>query len=235
MIRALYSAASGMTAQQTQRRQHRQQPGQRQHRGLQDRAARSSRICCTRTWCSRARPPASRPPCPPACNSAWARAPRPTRSSSRRATFTQTGNPLDLVIQGNGFFQIQLPTASWPTRAPASSSSNKDGNMVTPNGNLLSPQITIPPNAQSITIATDGTVSYTLPGQTAAQKAGQIQLANFQQSGRLEQPRPESVSAHRCFGRRRLSAIPAARKAWARCCRATPSNPTSAWWRSSSI
>ena len=56
---------------------------------------------------------------------------------------------------------------------------NKDGNMVTSDGDLLNPQITIPPDAQSITIATDGTVSYTLPGQTAAQKAGQIQLAGF--------------------------------------------------------
>ena len=44
---------------------------------------------------------------------------------------------------------------------------------------MLEPQITIPPQAQSVTIATDGTVSYNLPGQTAAQTAGQIQLANF--------------------------------------------------------
>jgi flagellar basal-body rod protein FlgG len=47
------------------------------------------------------------------------------------------------------------------------------------NGNLLDPGITIPQNAQAITIATDGTVSYTVPGQTAAQTAGQIQLATF--------------------------------------------------------
>jgi flagellar basal-body rod protein FlgG len=47
------------------------------------------------------------------------------------------------------------------------------------------PQITIPPTAQNITIAQDGTVSYTLTGQTAAQKAGQIQLANFQNPGGL--------------------------------------------------
>jgi flagellar basal-body rod protein FlgG len=44
----------------------------------------------------------------------------------------------------------------------------------------LQPQITIPPDAQAVTIAPDGTVSYTLPNQTAAQQAGQIQLANFQ-------------------------------------------------------
>src|SRR5689334_23743952 len=52
--------------------------------------------------------------------------------------------------------------------------------MVTSDGNPIEPQITIPPSAQNVSIAQDGTVSYSLPNQTAAQKAGQIQLANFQ-------------------------------------------------------
>src|SRR6266481_3506722 len=56
---------------------------------------------------------------------------------------------------------------------------DRDGNMVTANGDPIEPQITIPAQAQNITIATDGTVSYTQPGQTASQVAGQIQLANF--------------------------------------------------------
>jgi flagellar basal-body rod protein FlgG len=57
---------------------------------------------------------------------------------------------------------------------------DRDGNMVTSDGNPLEPQITIPPAAQQISIAQDGTVSYTLPNQSAAQQAGQIQLASFQ-------------------------------------------------------
>jgi flagellar basal-body rod protein FlgG len=56
---------------------------------------------------------------------------------------------------------------------------DRDGNVVTAQGDPIEPQITIPPQAQSITIAADGTVSYTQPGQTASQVAGQIQLANF--------------------------------------------------------
>jgi flagellar basal-body rod protein FlgG len=56
---------------------------------------------------------------------------------------------------------------------------NQTGNLVDANGNLLQPNITLPINAQGVTIATDGTVSYTLPNQTAAQTAGQIQLATF--------------------------------------------------------
>jgi flagellar basal-body rod protein FlgG len=57
---------------------------------------------------------------------------------------------------------------------------DKNGNMVTSSGDPLQPQITIPAQAQSIMIATDGTVSYTMPNQTASQQAGQIMLANFQ-------------------------------------------------------
>ena len=56
---------------------------------------------------------------------------------------------------------------------------DRNGNLVDSSGNMLQPQITIPAQAQSITIAGDGTVSYTQPGQTASQTAGQIQLALF--------------------------------------------------------
>jgi flagellar basal-body rod protein FlgG len=56
---------------------------------------------------------------------------------------------------------------------------DKDGNLVTPDGNPLEPQITIPAIAQQVSIAQDGTVSYTLNSQTGAQQAGQVQLANF--------------------------------------------------------
>jgi flagellar basal-body rod protein FlgG len=108
-----------------------------------------------------------------------------TKPSSNEIIFTQgnfaaTSNPLDLVIQGNGFFQILQGNGQLAYTRDGSFQLDKDGSMVTANGNLLQPQITIPATAQSISIAGDGTVSYTLPGQTAAQKAGQIQLAGFQ-------------------------------------------------------
>jgi flagellar basal-body rod protein FlgG len=62
---------------------------------------------------------------------------------------------------------------------------DRDGNLVTATGDQVEPQITIPQQAQSITIAADGTVSYTQPGQSASQVAGQIQLANFTNPGGL--------------------------------------------------
>ncbi len=97
-----------------------------------------------------------------------------------QGAFSQTENPLDLVIQGNGFFQVRRPSGELAYTRAGSFHLDKDGNVVTPDGDALEPQITIPADAQQITIARDGTVSYTLPNQTAAQQAGQIQIAGFQ-------------------------------------------------------
>jgi len=108
-----------------------------------------------------------------------------TRTSSNEILFTQgsfsqTDNPLDMVIQGKGFFQVRRPSGELAYTRAGSFHVDRDGNMVTSDGNAVEPQITIPQDAQQISIATDGTVSYTQPNQTAAQQAGQIQLANFQ-------------------------------------------------------
>jgi flagellar basal-body rod protein FlgG len=96
-----------------------------------------------------------------------------------QGNFQLTSNPLDVVIQGIGFFQIRLPDGSVAYSRDGGFQLDANGNVVTASGNALEPQITIPSAAQSITIAADGTVSYTQPGQTAAQVAGQIQLALF--------------------------------------------------------
>ena len=108
-----------------------------------------------------------------------------TRASSNEiifteGNFTETDNPYDVVIKGNGFFQVRLPTGDLAYTRDGSFQLDKNGNLVDSSGNPVEPQITIPSNAQSVTIAPDGTVSYLLPGQTAAQTAGQIQLAIFQ-------------------------------------------------------
>ena len=97
-----------------------------------------------------------------------------------QGNFTQTNNPYDVVIQGNGFFQIRRASGDLAYTRDGSFQLDKNGNLVTSSGDAVEPQITIPSNAQSVTIAPDGTVSYVLPGQTAAQTAGQFQLALFQ-------------------------------------------------------
>jgi flagellar basal-body rod protein FlgG len=93
--------------------------------------------------------------------------------------FSQTNNPLDLVIQGQGFFQIRRATGDLAYTRSGNFHLNRDGQVVTLDGDLLDPPITIPQNAVSVTIATDGTVSYSQAGQSASQQAGQIQLATF--------------------------------------------------------
>ena len=107
-----------------------------------------------------------------------------TRASSNEIVFTQgdfsqTNNPLDMVIQGRGFFQVRRPSGELAYTRAGAFHLDKDGNMVTSDGDALEPQIVIPPTSQTVTIATDGTVSFLQAGQTNAQLAGQIQLANF--------------------------------------------------------
>ena len=113
-----------------------------------------------------------------------------TRAANNEIVFTQgdfqqTGNSLDLVIQGSGFFQILQPNGQLAYTRSGNFTLDRNGTVVTQQGYPLQPQTTIPSQAQAITIANDGTVSYTLPGQTAAQTAGQIQLANFANPGGL--------------------------------------------------
>ena len=99
--------------------------------------------------------------------------------------FTTTGNPLDMAIQGAGFFQVTMPDGETAYTRAGMFHLDNQGNMVTADGNALNPAITIPADATNITIGSDGTVSVTEPGQTQAQQVGTIQLATFQSPGGL--------------------------------------------------
>lgn len=91
----------------------------------------------------------------------------------------QTTNNLDLAIKGNGFFQVQQPDGTTAYTRDGSFQLDANGQIVTNNGYTLLPGITIPANAQSVTIGNDGTVSVLVPGNVAPQTVGQVQLANF--------------------------------------------------------
>ena len=96
-----------------------------------------------------------------------------------QGNLTQTGNSLDVGINGQGFFQIMQPNGTIAYSRDGAFQMNNQGQLVTSNGYLLQPPVTIPPNSQSITIGSDGTVSVVLPGQAQPQQVGTIQLANF--------------------------------------------------------
>ncbi len=97
----------------------------------------------------------------------------------------QTGNSLDVAIQGAGFFTITRPDGTLAYTRDGSFHMNNQGSLVTADGDLLQPQITVPPNASSISITRYGVVNVTLPGQTNPQQVGQINLATFANPGGL--------------------------------------------------
>ena len=104
----------------------------------------------------------------------------------------QSGNSLDLAVKGNGFFQVQMPDGTTAYTRDGSFQVSSTGQVVTSSGYTVQPGITVPANAQSITVAADGTVSVTLPGQATPQVLGQIQLANFINPPGLE-PRGQNL------------------------------------------
>src|ERR1700689_1379013 len=91
----------------------------------------------------------------------------------------QTANPLDLAIEGDGFFQVTLPDGTAAYTRDGSFKKDSNGSIVTADGYFLSPQITIPANATGVQVGADGTVTAQIPGQQQPQQLGQIQLVRF--------------------------------------------------------
>lgn len=98
---------------------------------------------------------------------------------------TNTGNQLDVAIQGQGYFQVLTPTGTLAYTRDGSFQLNQQRQIVTQDGNPIQPAITIPANATSVTIGQDGTVSVEEPNQTQAAQVGTIQLALFPNDGGL--------------------------------------------------
>jgi flagellar basal-body rod protein FlgG len=179
MIRAIYSAASGMTAQQTNVDNIANTLANANTTGYKMRRAQFQDLLY-QTMMQPGAAAAQQTIVPVGLQLGLGTKAASNEIIFTQGNFSQTNNPLDLVIQGNGFFQIQLPNGQLAYTRAGSFQYNNAGMIVDSNGNPLQPAITIPLTAQSVTIAQDGTVSYNQPGQTASQQAGQIQLALFQ-------------------------------------------------------
>jgi flagellar basal-body rod protein FlgG len=179
MIRALYSAASGMNAQQMNVDNIANNLANANTAGYKARRTQFQDLLY-QTTVQPGAAAGSQTTVPTGLQVGLGTRPSSNEIIFTQGAFSQTSNPLDMVIQGKGFFQIRRPSGELAYTRDGSFHLNKDGNIVTSDGDSLEPQITLPADAQVVTIATDGTVSYTQPGQTAAQLAGQIQLANFQ-------------------------------------------------------
>ena len=103
-----------------------------------------------------------------------------------QGTISQTGNQLDVAINGRGYLQVLLPSGDTAYTRAGNLSVNDQGQIVTSDGYQVIPQVTIPQNASAITISQSGQVQVTLPNQAATQQVGQMQLASFYNEAGLE-------------------------------------------------
>ena len=102
-----------------------------------------------------------------------------TARVNTQGAMTTTDNPLDMAIEGDGYFQIKMPDGRTGYSRAGNFNLSADGQIVTSAGMPVEPAIQVPQGAQSITIGTDGTVSAQLPGQTEVTQLGQIEIASF--------------------------------------------------------
>ena len=103
-----------------------------------------------------------------------------------QGNLTQTGNALDIAVNGPGFFQIQMPDGTLAYTRDGSFQKDSTGQLVTSSGYAMAPTILIPQNATSVTIGRDGVVTVTQPGTTSPTQVGTIQISTFVNTGGLQ-------------------------------------------------
>jgi flagellar basal-body rod protein FlgG len=103
-----------------------------------------------------------------------------------QGALAQTGNSLDVAIQGDGWFKIQMPDGTFSYTRDGSFQQDATGRIVTAEGNVVQPTITIPQNATGLTINNQGQVSVTLPGSTASTILGQFSITRFANNAGLQ-------------------------------------------------
>ncbi|MDE2563867.1 MAG: flagellar basal-body rod protein FlgG [Sphingomonadales bacterium] len=109
-----------------------------------------------------------------------------TQRIDTQGSLQTTGNSLDLALDGDGYFQVAMPDGSLAYTRAGNFTRSAEGQLVTAQGYVVQPAITVPEGASAITIAPDGTVSATVPGQTDPAQLGQITVARFANPGGLQ-------------------------------------------------
>jgi flagellar basal-body rod protein FlgG len=185
MIRALYTAASGMMAQQANidnvahNLANVNTSGfKKSHMEFEDLVYQQTRIAGA--------PTSTSTEAPIGLEMGLGTRPVGTSRDFTAGNLRQTGGSLDMAIEGAGFFQITMPSGVTGYTRAGSLHRDSQGLVVTAEGYGLEPQITIPANATSVSISKDGIVSATVAGQTAAQQLGTVELAVFQNAPGLQ-------------------------------------------------
>ena len=105
---------------------------------------------------------------------------------TEQGAMTQTGNKLDLAIQGRGYLQVLMPTGETAYTRAGNLSTNDQGQLVTEDGYLIQPAVTIPSDATDVTISKSGQVEVTQSGQTSPTIVGNLEMASFLNEAGLE-------------------------------------------------
>ena len=179
MIRALYTAASGMNAQQANIDNIAHNLANVNTTGF-----KKSRVEFEDLVYQQTKAPGSATStsleAPIGLETGLGSRPVATARDFRGGNLRLTSSPFDLAIEGQGFFQISLPDGQTAYTRSGALHLSSEGLLVTAEGYAVEPQISIPPNATSVSIAKDGTVTAAIAGETATQQIGTIELATFQ-------------------------------------------------------
>jgi flagellar basal-body rod protein FlgG len=184
MIRALYTAASGMNAQQANIDNVAHNLAnvntvgfKKSHMEFEDLVYQQTRVAGS--------PASAGGEAPIGLDMGLGTRPVATSRDFSGGNLRATNAPLDLAIEGDGFFQVTLPNGTTAFTRAGALHRDSQGQIVTADGYSIEPQITIPANATSVSISKDGIVSVSVPGQTGSQQIGTIELATFQNAAGL--------------------------------------------------
>jgi flagellar basal-body rod protein FlgG len=184
MIRALYTAASGMSAQQANidtvahNLANVNTTGFKKSRmEFEDLVYQQTKVPGT--------PTSTSTEAPVGLETGLGTRPVSTARDFSSGNLRSTSGPLDMAIEGRGFFQIALPDGTTAYTRAGAFHRDAEGRMVTAEGHALQPEMTIPENAVSVSISREGVVSAAIAGQTAPQQIGTLELAGFQNSAGL--------------------------------------------------
>jgi flagellar basal-body rod protein FlgG len=185
MIRALYTAASGMNAQQANIDNVAHNLANVNTAGFKKSHMEFEDLVYQQTKLPGA-PTSATGEAPAGLDMGLGTRPVATSRDFSAGNMRQTSGPLDIAVEGDGFLQVALPSGITGYTRSGSLHRDGQGQVVTGEGYPLEPQISIPANATAITISKDGIVSAAMPGQSAAQQFGTIELATFQNPGGLK-------------------------------------------------
>lgn len=185
MMRSLYTAATGMDAQQTKMDTIANNLANANTTGFKRTRADFEDLLSETIRSPQAATPQGGAAPTPLQVGLGVRTSGTTRSFSQ-GDFVETGNPMDIAIEGGGFFRVTRPNGEYAYTRAGNFKVDAEGRLVTQRGELVEPRIQVPQNATSVTVSPDGQVTAAIPNETRPQELGQLELSTFVNPAGLE-------------------------------------------------